>query len=147
MKIQHHSIQKIKPLAKPVNVVKNVCNYTYNILPRSYKTVQTGIQNGAKIAEERNLNKFRTFFKKSKEGAKALSKEFKPLEIPVVLSALALPTTPVGGSPIAFGVGCIIALPVFVKQLVKKELTFKQISEFLHNMSKKDFIKLDEEVN
>lgn len=143
MKIQRYCKQPLETLSKPVNVVKNLCKYTYNIAPRSYKTVQIGLANGAKIAKEKNLGKIGTIARKGTEVIKSVSKDLKPIELPVVLSALALPFTPVGGSVVAFAAGCVLAMPSMIKKLLTKELTFTQIREFMHNMGKKDYIKLD----
>ena len=133
----------LRAFSKPVNIVRNLCRYTYNVAPRSYRTFCSGLDNGTRIAKEKNLGKLDTLARKSKEIIKALSKEINPIELPVVLSAIALPVTPVGGSVVAFGIGCILALPSLIKKLVIRELTFKDIGKFMHNMSKKDYVKPD----
>ena len=143
MKIMKCTGKMLEKVSRPVNVVKNLCKYTYNAAPRSVRIVRAGLENGAKIAEERNFGKIRTFIKKTTCVIKSVCKEIKPVEYPVLLSAIAIPLTPMGGSVVAFGAGCVLAMPAIIKQLVKGELTFSDICEFLRNMGKKDFIELD----
>lgn len=144
MKVQKCNCKALKTLSRPANVVKNLCVYTYNIAPRSYNTVRTGLKNGTKIAEEKNLGKIGTFARKSTEVVKSVSKDIKPIELPLVLSALALPLTPMGGSVVAFGVGCVLAAPSIIIKIATRELTLNQIGKFMHNLGEKDFIKLDD---
>ena len=130
-------------IKKPVNAVKNICVYTYNIAPRTVNAVKTGRANGEKIAKEKGYGSVGTFLNKHLESFRELGRNMEPLELPVVLSALAIPLTPVGGSPLAFLAGCVLVTPIFIKKLIKKELTGQDIKEFLHNMTQKNFIKLE----
>lgn len=130
----------------PVYATKNLLNYTYNSIPRTTRIIKRGKENGKKIADEKNYGRIKSFFTKSVQVCKSLGKESNPLELPVILSVLALPVTPVGGSPIAFCIGCVLVTPVIIKKLITKELKFGDIKEFAKNMCTKDYIKPDEAI-
>ena len=130
----------------PVNVVRNVCNYTYNKIPESKQLCSEGIKYGKEQSQLYDYNKFRTFCIKVKETSRYIYKNTNPIDIPVILSAIAIPTTPVFGSPIAFAIGCIIASPTLIKKVKNKEITTQSIRELTKNLTKKDYIPLDKNI-
>ena len=54
-------------MTKSVSAVKNICKYTYNIVPKTYKTIEIGRTCGENFSKEHGYGKTRTFCKKGIE--------------------------------------------------------------------------------
>lgn len=135
-----------KPISTGKNVIVNVCNYTYNVAPRIVDSVKSGRIIAEEISNGNNHGRVKRFFLKRKEVTKSIFRNMNIFEVPVILSALAIPTTPPGGSPLAFVAGCLLISPIFIKKLATKELTFDDIKTFMQNLGKKDYIEINPKI-
>ncbi len=140
--MQINGIKNFKTSA-PVNIVRNICNYTCNIAPRTIQDATTGRQIGEKVAKIKNHGKFMTFADKRIYSTKNVLKGISPVEIPFILSALAIPTPIIFLSPAAFVAGGILISPIILKKIISGELPLSEIKKIMNNMKQKDYIKLN----
>lgn len=137
-----NKVQRLNNCAS-ANIVRNICNYTCNVAPRTYMDAKAGRRIGEKVAKIKNHGSLMTCADKHLYAARSVLKGISPIEIPVILSALAIPTPVMFLSPVAFVAGGILISPIILKKIACGELSSDDIKKFFKNMKQKDFIPLD----